>query len=58
MQHDDILKKIILYLVRGGGGGGGLVDSDKKSFSCFPYISLCKTCNPQGGAIFDPRGIF
>ena len=20
--------------------------SDKKIFSCFPYISLCKTCDP------------
>ena len=24
-----------------------LVVSDKKIF-CFPYISLCKTCDPQG----------
>ena len=23
----------------------------------FPYISLCKTCNPQSGAIFGPRDI-
>ena len=26
-------------------------------FSCFPYISLCKTCDPEGGANFSPRGI-
>ena len=29
----------------------------KKIFSCFPYTSLCKTCDPRDGAIFDPRGI-
>ena len=23
-------------------------------FACFPYISLCKTCDPQGGAISAP----
>ena len=23
--------------------------SDKKIFSCFPYISLCKTCDPGVG---------
>ena len=23
---------------------------------CFPYLSLCKTCDPQGGAIFWPQG--
>ena len=22
-----------------------------------PYISLCKTCDPRGGAIFGPRAI-
>ena len=22
-----------------------------------PYISLCKTCDPWGGAIFGPRGV-
>ena len=27
-----------------------LVVSDK-IFPCFPYISLCKTCDPCGGAI-------
>ena len=26
----------------------GLVVSDKKIFSCFPYISLCKTYDPRG----------
>ena len=23
--------------------------SDKKIFSCFPYIGLCKACDPLGG---------
>ena len=35
----------------------GLMVSNKKIFSCFPYTSLCKTCDPLGGAIFGPRGI-
>ena len=35
----------------------GLVVSDKKIFSCFPYISLCKHVTP-GGPIFGPSGIF
>ena len=26
-------------------------------FSCFPYISLCKTCDPRSRAIFGPRSI-
>ena len=34
----------------------GLVVSDK-IFSRFPYISLSKTFDPKGGAIFGPRGI-
>ena len=34
----------------------GLVVSDKKMFSCFPYISLCKTCNSQGWAHFWSQG--
>ena len=25
-------------------------------FSCFPYISLCKICDPQGSAMVGPRG--
>ena len=29
--------------------------SDKKIFSCFPYISLCKICDP-GWAHFWPQG--
>ena len=33
----------------------GLVFSDKKNFSCIPYISLCKTCVPKGGPVFGPR---
>ena len=32
----------------------GLVVSDKKIFSCFPYISLCKTCDLLGA--FWPQG--
>ena len=35
----------------------GLVVSDKKSFSHFPYINLCKIIDPQGGTIFRPRAI-
>ena len=31
--------------------------SEKKIFQCFPYISQCKICDPQGAAIFGPRGI-
>ena len=30
--------------------------SDKKIFKYFPYITLCKTGDLRGGAIFDPRG--
>ena len=33
----------------------GPVVSDKKIFSHILYISLCKTCDPQGGSIFGPR---
>ena len=36
----------------------GPVVSDKKIFSHFPYMNLCKTCDPRGGGIFGPRGIF
>ena len=35
----------------------GLKVSDKKMFSCFPYISLCKTCDLWGGATFGRMGI-
>ena len=35
----------------------GFVVSDKKIFSHFAYISLCKTCDPLGGAISSPRVI-
>ena len=31
--------------------------SDKKIFSCFLNISLCKTCDLRGGHIFGPRDI-
>ena len=34
----------------------GLLVSDKKIFSRFPYISLCKTID-RGGAIFGPGAI-
>ena len=33
----------------------GLVISDKM-FSCFPDMTLCKTCDPQGGALFWSQG--
>ena len=29
----------------------------KKISEDFPFLSLCKTVDPRGGAIFDPRGI-
>ena len=32
--------------------------SDEKIFEGFPYISLCKTCGPQGGATFGPKDKF
>ena len=32
----------------------GLLVSDKKIFSHFPSISLCKTFDPWGGAISGP----
>ena len=31
------------------------VVSDEKIFSTFPYISLCKTCDPQGRVIILPQ---
>ena len=34
----------------------GLVVSEKKIFACFPYKSI-KTCDPQVGPFFGPRGI-
>ena len=34
-----------------------LVVSDKNILSYFPYISLCKTCDPWGGAIFGFKSI-
>ena len=35
----------------------GLMVSDKKIFSIFHYISLCKTCDPkEGGCNFWPKG--
>jgi len=30
---------------------------EKKIFKGFPYITLCKTKGPWGGANFDPRDI-
>ena len=30
----------------------------EEDFKKFPYIFQCKTFDPWGGAIFDPRGIF
>ena len=32
----------------------GLLVSDKKIFSCFPYISLCKTFDPGTGPFRAP----
>ena len=29
-----------------------------EDFSHFPYISLCKTCDLRGGAIFGPRACY
>ena len=29
----------------------------EEEFLKFSYIFQCKTCDPWGGAIFDPRGI-
>ena len=31
--------------------------SDKKIFSCFPYISICKACDPWGVTIFGSKGL-
>ena len=30
--------------------------SDKRMFSCFPYISLRKICDPRGSSFYCPRG--
>ena len=27
----------------------------REDFSCFPYITLCKICDPRGGVIFGHR---
>ena len=37
----------------------GLMARHKGDFAIFPYISPCKTCDPQGRgrAKFDPRAI-
>ena len=32
--------------------------SDKKTFSHFPYISLCKTCDPRGWPFLAPGALF
>ena len=29
----------------------------RKMCHVFPYISLCKTCDPEDGAMFGPSGI-
>ena len=36
----------------------GLVVSDKKIFSCTPYISLCKTFDPWGRPYLAPGLLF
>ena len=33
----------------------GLVVSDTKIYSCFPHLSLCKTCDPPGAGPFWPQ---
>ena len=35
----------------------GLVVSEKKIFYVFPIVCLWELMTPQGGAIFDPRGM-
>ena len=35
----------------------GLVISEKKIFLCFPHCKSMGANDPQGGAIFDPRGM-
>ena len=35
----------------------GLVVSEKKIFLCFPHCKSMGANDPQGGAIFDPRGM-
>ena len=36
----------------------GLLISDKKIFSCYPYIKLCKQLTPRAGVFFfGPRAI-
>ena len=36
----------------------GLVVSEEKIFSCFPYISHCKTCDPWGRPFLAPGTLF
>ena len=33
-----------------------LIVSDKKIVSCFPYLILCKTCDPKGAGQFLSTG--
>ena len=33
-----------------------LLVSHKKIFKVFPHMSICKTSDPWGRAIFDPKG--
>ena len=35
----------------------GLVVSEKKIFLCFSHCKSMEDNDPQGGAIFDPRGM-
>ena len=37
--------------------GLDLVVLDKRIWSCFPYISLCKTCDPREDVIFGTKDI-
>ena len=36
----------------------GFVVSEKKIFSCLPYIILYKTCNPRAGFFLTPVALF
>ena len=44
--------KLHIKYQRPGHSGFSLED-----FKVFPYVSLCKTCWPMGGASFGPRAI-
>ena len=45
----------MLHTIYQGSRPYGFRQEDFSMF--FPYISLCVTCDPFGGAIFGPSGI-